>query len=454
MDLPVQQFRTKAEQGFLDIFSEVEKSLPGNDWAAKLRRKAIQVFGSLGLPHRRIEAWKYTDLRTRLTEAYAPNLKVPAKALSETALAGALGKPIAKLPAYRIVIVAGALQPELSDLAGLSAQGVEVLALAEALEKPPVWLKAHLGKINPQNDDAVVALNLALMTGGIVFKIGKGSTLDKPVHLIHLADNREPASAYTRHLVVVEEGASLDLLESYASLGSAPSLRNAVTEALVSDNASLNHVKLQIEAADTTHLSTWLIGLKADARYTAFQFSTGAALARNQIYAGFDGEGSAVNISGAFLMRARQHCDTTLLVEHRVPHCTSRELFKAVLDDEARGIFQGKIIVSPNAQKSDGKQMAAALLLSETAEFDSKPELEIFADDVVCGHGSTSGQIDEDLLFYLESRGLPEAQARALLIQAFVGEAVEMIESEGLRNALQRAAADWLGVKLDETPAP
>jgi len=125
-----------------------------------------------------------------------------------------------------------------------------------------------------------------------------------------------------------------------------------------------------------------------------------------------------------------------------------------VLDDEARGIFQGKIIVSPNAQKSDGKQMAAALLLSETAEFDSKPELEIFADDVVCGHGSTSGQIDEDLLFYLESRGLPEAQARALLIQAFVGEAVEMIESEGLRNALQRAAADWLGVKLDETPAP
>jgi Fe-S cluster assembly protein SufD len=211
-------------------------------------------------------------------------------------------------------------------------------------------------------------------------------------------------------------------------------------------------VKLQIEDTDTTHLSTWLIGLKADARYTAFQFSTGAALARNQIYAGFDGEGSAVNISGAFLMRGRQHCDTTLLVEHRVPHCTSRELFKAVLDDETRGIFQGKIIVSPNAQKTDGKQMVQALLLSEAAEFDSKPELEIFADDVVCGHGSTSGQIDEDLLFYLESRGLPEAEARALLIQAFVGEAVELIESEGLRIALQRASADWLGVKLDETP--
>lgn len=454
MDLPVQQFRTKAEQGFLDAFAEAEKELPGagNAWAAGLRRKAIQTFGSLGLPHRRIEAWKYTDLRSRLTEAYAPVRCDRAKALNEAELAAALGKPMAKLPAYRIVIVEGALQPELSDLAGLSTQGVEVLALAEALENPPAWVKAHLGAINPQSEDAIVELNLALMTGGIVLKVGKDSNLDKPVHLIHLAGNRELASSFTRHVIVVEEGASLDLLESYATLGGAPSLRNAVTEALVSDNASLNHVKLQIEDTDTTHLSTWLIGLKADARYTAFQFSTGAALARNQIYAGFDGEGSAVNISGAFLMRGRQHCDTTLLVEHRVPHCTSRELFKAVLDDETRGIFQGKIIVSPNAQKTDGKQMVQALLLSEAAEFDSKPELEIFADDVVCGHGSTSGQIDEDLLFYLESRGLPEAEARALLIQAFVGEAVELIESEGLRIALQRASADWLGVKLDETP--
>jgi Fe-S cluster assembly protein SufD len=148
-------------------------------------------------------------------------------------------------------------------------------------------------------------------------------------------------------------------------------------------------------------------------------------------------------------MRGRQHCDTTLLVEHAVPRCTSRELFKVVLDDEARGVFQGKIIVSPGAQKTDGKQMAGALLLSETAEFDSKPELEIFADDVVCGHGSTSGQIDEELLFYLETRGIPEAEARALLIQAFVGEAFERIEDEGLRNAFAAASAEWLGVRLD-----
>ncbi len=149
-------------------------------------------------------------------------------------------------------------------------------------------------------------------------------------------------------------------------------------------------------------------------------------------------------------MRGRQHCDTTLLVEHAVPRCTSRELFKAVLDGEARGVFQGKIIVAPDAQKTDGKQMAQALLLSETAEFDSKPELEIFADDVVCGHGSTSGQIDEELLFYLEARGIPEDEARALLIQAFVGEALERIEHEDLREALSAASAEWLGVRAEQ----
>ena len=222
-----------------------------------------------------------------------------------------------------------------------------------------------------------------------------------------------------------------------------------MTELKLGEKAALKHVKLQRDGGDALHLSTWLVELGADARYDAFQFSTGASVARSQVYLRFAGEGSAADISGAFLLRGQQHGDTTLLVEHRVPRCTSRELFKGVLDDEARGVFQGKIIVSPGAQKTDGKQMSGALLLSERAEFDSKPELEIFADDVVCGHGATSGQINEDLLFYLEARGIPEAQARALLIQAFVGEALEKIDDEALRDALSRASAEWLGVDFD-----
>ena len=181
-----------------------------------------------------------------------------------------------------------------------------------------------------------------------------------------------------------------------------------MTELRIGAKAAIDHIKIEREADDAVHLGSALVEIGADARYNAFQFSTGASSRPQPDLARFTGEGSALDISGALLMRGRQHCDTTLLVEHAVPRCTSRELFKAVLDGEARGMFQGKIIVAPDAQKTDGKQMAQALLLSETAEFDSKPELEIFADDVVCGHGSTSGQIDEELLFYLEARGIPE----------------------------------------------
>jgi FeS assembly protein SufD len=449
MELPVKQFQTRAEQAYVDLFVDAEQGLPGagNPWVADLRAKAIDAYTALGLPHRRVEAWKYTDLRSRLTGAL-PLTRATGVAVTETELSKALGAKIADLPTYRLIIVEGGLRADLSDLAGLKTAGAEVVSITEALQKPPRWLKQSLGKINVQDRDPVVALNLALMSGGVGLRIGRGMSLDKPVHLINL-DGGKPASVITRSVVLVEDGASLDLLESYVSFGGAELQRNAVTEIEVGDRASLNHIKLQREGEAAFHLATWLVKLDADANYKAFQFSTGAALSRSQIYVAFMGEGSCLDVSGALLMRGRQHCDTTLLVEHRVPRCTSRELFKAVLDSEARGVFQGKIIVSPHAQKSDGKQMAQALLLSEAAEFDSKPELEIFADDVVCGHGSTSGQIDEDLLFYLEARGIPEREARALLIQAFVGEAVERIEHEGLREALSKASSEWLGVTFD-----
>jgi Fe-S cluster assembly protein SufD len=450
MELPVKQFQTRAEQAFVDLFSAAEQGLPGagNPWVADLRAKAIDAYAVLGLPHRRVEAWKYTDLRSKLTEAQ-PLARATGVAVAEEEIARAFGPGIAALDAYRLVVVEGELRADLSDLSGLKAAGADVVSITEALQKPPRWLKDSLGKINPQERDPVLALNLALMSGGVGLRLAKGVVLDKPVHLMHLDGGSEPTSVVTRSVVLIEEGASLDLLESYASLGATELQHNAVTEVEVGNKARLNHVKVQRESEAAFHLVSWLVKIDTDANYKAFQFSTGALLSRSQIYAAFAGEGSALDVSGALLMRNHQHCDTTLLVEHRVPRCVSRELFKAVLDNEARGVFQGKIIVAPGAQKTDGKQMAQALLLSETAEFDSKPELEIFADDVACGHGSTSGQIDEDLLFYLESRGMPEVEARALLIQAFVGEAVDRIEHEGLREALNKASADWLGVTFD-----
>ncbi len=401
------------------------------------------------MPHRRIEAWKYTDLRALLGDVHPP-IRAAGLPIDAAEVSRVLGPAVAALPVFRLVIAEGVLRPDLSDAAALKAAGVQVLSLAEAFEKPPAWLKEAIGAINPRPEDSVVALNAALMTGGIAVRIGESVTLDKPIHVIHLDGVGEPASIFTRSLVVAEPASAATLIESHASLGRLRGLqRNAVSELRIGAKAAIDHIKIEREGEDAVHLGTALVEIGADARYNAFQFSTGAALVRNQTFVRFAGEGSSLDISGAFLMRGRQHCDTTLLVEHAVPRCTSRELFKAVLDGDARGVFQGKIIVAPDAQKTDGKQMAQALLLSETAEFDSKPELEIFADDVACGHGSTSGQIDEELLFYLEARGIPEAEARALLIQAFIGEAIDRIEREDVREALSRASAEWLGVAAE-----
>ena len=206
----------------------------------------------------------------------------------------------------------------------------------------------------------------------------------------------------------------------------------------------VTHVKAVTDGGRTTHLANWAVKLGAATHYRGFQLTSGLALARNQIAVTFAGEGSSIDLSGAFLGRGGDHIDTTMTIDHAVPHCTSRELFTGVLDGHARGIFQGKVIVRPDAQKTDGKQMARVMMLSPDAEFDSKPELEIHADDVVCGHGSTVAQIDEDLLFYCRARGIPLEEAKALLVQSFIGEAIAKVEHEGVRDCLVSTANAWL----------
>ncbi|BAQ17208.1 Fe-S cluster assembly protein SufD [Methyloceanibacter caenitepidi] len=444
MDVPVQQFTTKAEQDLLDLFEHAADALPGDAAIAAARKGAIQTYAGLGLPHRRVEEWKYTDLRGAL-DSVPPLLAEADVAVSDADLEMAIGKAFMTLPAYRLVVAAGEFRADLSDVEGLRKAGVEIAPLAQMLESPPSWLKASLEEAGGRRDDVVIALNTALMTAGVAVRLPDGLTLQKPIHLIHLDAPGKAGSIYTRNVVVAEEGASATLIESFGTFGVAGLQRNAVTTVSLAAKSAIHHLKLQREALETIHLNVWAATIGAEARYNAFQVSMGAALARNQVYVRFDGENATTDISGATLARGTQHCDTTLVVEHNVPACESRELFKLVLNDEARGVFQGKIIVAKDAQKTDGKQMSQALLLSETAEFDSKPELEIFADDVVCGHGATSGQIDEELLFYLRARGLPEAQARALLIQAFVGEAFEALDDEVIGEAFTAVAAEWLG---------
>ncbi len=444
MDMAVQALTTKAEQGFAGHYEAAKSALPGagSPWVGELRDQAMRDYAARGLPSRRVEEWKYTDLRAQLAEAYPPAPLI-AGAVSAEDVDKTLGPALAAIDGHRLVVVDGRFRAELSDIEALEGFG-EVVSLAEALAAPPEWFRPVFGKVNPPDIDPLVALNTALMSGGVVLRIEKGARVEKPVHLIHVHAAKQPACLAARNFITVGEGASLTVMESYVSVSDAPVQRLPVSEIVIGDGAQVQHLKVQAEGAAATHLATWMARIGAGARYDVLQLSTGAALARDQLFVRFAGEGASARINAAALGRGRQHHDTTLVVDHAVPACESRELFKAVLDDSARGIFQGKVIVQPGAQKTDGKQMAQALLLSEEAEFDSKPELEIFADDVACGHGSTSGQIDDDLLFYLRARGIPEDQARVLLILAFMGEALDLVADEPLREALMGAVEHWL----------
>ena len=434
----VKIIKTAAETALAHAFSEARVRLPGDGAVAARREAAFALFAREGLPHRRIEEWKYTDLRALMREAkpLASPPDAAAKARAKTA-----GGLIGDVETRRLVFVDGAFVAELSDLADLE-RGLAVGSLAAALADGDPTLAEKLGTLAPASDVAV-ALNTALMGDGAVIRIGAGSTIERPLHLLFVA-SANPAATFVRSLIVVEKGARAMLIESHEGPPGSDYQVNAALELLVGDEAHVDHVKIIGEGSDALHVSTLAAAVGARARFNAFTFITGGAVVRNQIFLQFDGEDTVAGIRGATLIKGRQHADTTLVANHIARGCQSREVFKAVLDGEAHGVFQGRIIVRPGAQKTDAKMMTQALLLSERAEADNKPQLEIFADDVQCGHGATAGALDEELKFYLMARGIPAAQAEALLIQAFLGEAIEGIEHAGLREALMESVAAWL----------
>ena len=439
MNAEVRPIKTAAETALAASFAAARRALPGAAAVAALREDAFRRFETEGLPHRRVEEWKYTDLRALMREA-RPLADVPdaaAKARAGDALA-----MLAAIDARRVVFVDGAFVPELSDLDGLEP-GLSIRSMARVLAAGDPQLAAHLGKVVP-SDDVAVALNTAFMGDGAVIHVAPGAALARPLHLVFVNAGSEGAAVFVRSLAVIEKGARAMLVESHLGSAAGEDQVNAVLELEVGDGAHVDHVKITGEGAGALHVSTLMAAVGAHARFNEFLFTTGGAVVRNQVFVRFAGEGTVAGIRGASLLKGRQHADTTLVADHAVPDCTSREVFKSVLDEEGRNVFQGKIIVRPRAQKTDAKMATHALLLSETAEADNKPELEIFADDVQCGHGATSGDLDEDLLFYLKARGIPAKEAEALLIQAFVGEAVEGIEHAGLRDALMEQVVAWL----------
>ncbi len=444
MNIMTDRKTTAAEDALVERFDGVASSLPGAnvDWVRKMRETAMAQFKALGLPDRRVEQWKYSDLRAKMREAH--ETRVESDAISESDIYDVLGVDLDEMLSYRLVVADGVFDKELSNIDGAEGK-FEVTSLAETLNDPPAWFEEKFGKVNPQKNEAVLALNTAFMSDGVVIRVADGAELDRPVHLIMVTGSTKPGLVTTRNFVHVGEGAKLTLMESFSARRTPDMQRNCVTEMVVGDNAVVEHVKYQNEGRMAIHVASWLTELGQGADYNAFEFAIGGAMARHQNFLRFNGEHASAALSGAMMLWDNQHVDATTVVNHDAPNCQSRELFKCVLDDKSRGVVQGKVIVAKEAQKTDGHQMARSLMLSETAEFDSKPELEIYADDVLCGHGTTSGELDENLLFYLMARGIPEKKATALLVNAFIDEAIENVRNETIREAFLLRSADWLG---------
>ena len=418
--MTVQMLTTKAEQAILKSFEDNAADLPGGKAVAELRRAAIGAFASKGLPSRRVEEFKYTDLKANVKDV----LPLAVGYASGLTGAGALSGHFAALAENAVSFVDGRGVTE--------NNGIEFLA--GTLSNPPDWVEAVLA------DEALAAsadllLNTALFTDGAVIDILAGAEPADPIVIVTSAqDNMLTA---LRHVIRVGKGAKVTIVEiEQAPLTSGPTQSSALTQIEVADGAEVAHIKVVEVGKGSLHLGHWQASLGANATYKPFQMTIGDGLVRNGLNVLFNGQHTTFDFAAASIVHGSGHADSTLVIDHKVPHCTSRELFKTVLDAQARAVFQGKVIVRPDAQKSDGKQMAQALLLSPDTEFDSKPELEIYADDVVCGHGSTAAEIDSDLIFYCTSRGIPALVARAMLIESFIGEAIAKVEHDGLREAL------------------
>jgi Fe-S cluster assembly protein SufD len=452
--------RTAAESSLAEAFAKLRGSLSAGAMTAR-REAAFRRFEAQGLPHRHVEEWKYTDLRALMREAKPVAGPADTAAKARAATAGAM---FGAVGARRIVMVDGALVAELCDFAELEP-GLKISSLAVALgagELPdrfapsapaPSALTGSTVLSGPADSDIAYALNTAFMGDGAIIEVAEGARIERPLHLVYVYGAGRPEAVFSRSLVNLGAGAALTLIESHEGPDGLDYQVNAALDISIGDGARLDRVKLNAEGAAALHIATVNASIGADAAYSDFTFTTGGGVVRNQLFVQCTSAGSTLNLNGASLLRGHQHADTSLMVDHAAKGCRSRELFKSVLDEASRGIFQGKIIVRPGAQKTDARMMTRALLLSEDAEADNKPELEIFADDVQCGHGATSGALDDNLKFYLMARGIPEPQAEALLIESFIAEAVETVAHAGIREALMRAALQWLEARHQAQPA-
>jgi Fe-S cluster assembly protein SufD len=432
-----------AVTGMLDTclqdFRQIEPALPGGNapWLRAQRAAAIEIFRETGFPTLRHEDWKYTDARPIAQRRFG--------------LAGANAVPDAAalkphtLGEHQLVFVDGRFVPALSTLARLPA-GVEVMSLAEALARAPERLEPWLGRYASPAQNAFAALNAAFLQDGAFIHLARGTAFEAPLHLLFLASGAADSLAYVRNLIVAEAGSQASIIESYAALTDATGLTNSVTEIVLEPGAQVEHYRLGREGEAAYHVGSTHAHLARDSRYTSHIIAFGGRIVRHELYATLDGEGAECTLNGLTVTRGRQHVDNHTRIDHRQPRGTSREWYKGVLDDQSRAVFSGRIVVHPQAQHTDAEQANHNLLLSAGAEADSRPQLEIYADDVKCAHGATVGSLDADALFYLRTRGLDAAHARSLLVYAFASEVLARIRLAPLRVQLEAQLAGRLAL--------
>jgi Fe-S cluster assembly protein SufD len=409
------------------------KATPLPKWAERLREQGLARFVEQGYPTTKNEDWHFTS-PAPIADAEFPVLVGDAS--GEVNAADLLPFTFGHAEWPTLVFVNGRFDAALSNRATLP--GLTLLPFGEAFASHDDVLERYLGRITTMDGQPFTALSTAFLGDGALVVVGKEMELEQPVHLLFVTDATAARTTVTPRVVVVAERHSrATVLESYVSLGEAPYLTNVVTELEIADGATLHHYRLQRESPRAFHVGTVEARQGRDSHLVQFSFATGGALARQNVYTGLHGEGCGATLNGLYMLNGEQHCDHQTRIEHAQPNCYSREVYKGILDGASHGVFNGKVYVHPIAQKTDGKQTNNTLLLSERAHIDTKPQLEIFADDVKCTHGATVGRIDQNALFYMKSRGVSAEQARRLLTYAFAADVLETIECEPVKEALE-----------------
>ena len=425
-------------QSWLDAFTELQESAHAPAWLKKLRDGAFARFCDKGFPTTRDEDWRFTNV--------APVARTAFRAAAPAKLALAdLRKYAPEGAKMQLVFVNGRFSSELSPVGNLP-KGLTVASLREQIVQHPETVEKHLGRYADQERDAFVALNTAFISDGAYVHVARGVVVEQPIFLLYLSTQESaPTMTHPRNLIVAEDQSQVSIVEDYVSVGGESTvLSNAVTELIAGESTTAHHYLVEREHLKAFNFSTLRIQQGRSANIASHSLLLGGGLVRNNVHPVLAGEGGECLINGLFLGTGRQHLDNYMHVEHASPHCGSRQFYNGILDAQSHGVFHGRIVVHKIAQKTDAKQTNRNLLLSDDAQIDTKPQLEIYADDVKCTHGATIGQIEENALFYLRSRGLSEAEARKLLLMAFAEECVERMHEGAARDHVEKLIRESL----------